>query len=343
MLALLKKIKESTFKAIPIIVCLILMSAAVNFYITKEDVYSMKEYGKTVKQEHQEDQWETIANVLTLSDQISRENSKVLAQKMENGITSHFEDLNDLKRQFELQKFDPKFYDVLKDSIENGYTQNPLFPSPYKIFVASNSGVISVFTNDGTFKGQRKTILSWDNFFQLFPNPAAAKSSVDAIMDRKRDTFIIQTRIEGSQPDVTSKDRLTMDDLHSIYLKKGLKGLEDYNMYAPAYIKDDGDIFNTRDREFMKSTNNHKIYIIQSTNIGDLLDVHRATFTMQNSHYKNTERYVDEYVAHKTVQTILWSFLLFILSIVLIFVYNHESKRSCHTACKHEEQNNREK
>lgn len=333
MIKILMKIKNSTFKAIPFVVCMILLSTAINFYVAQEDSNGMRQHGVDTHEKHIDMKWDTIEEIIELSNSVSIENSKVLAQQMEYDILNNYDNLDDLKDQFDNRSFEKDFYDILKDSVEaRRHTENPLFPSPYTIFIAFDHGIISVFSNKSV-PSQNKEILPWDEFYSLYPNPASVRIVTDAIKSKESEMLIIQNHTLFAT-DSKLDDKISVRDLEVVYREHGVEGLSDYSIISPAYIRDNQDLFGTDDMAFMKSTNNNKMYVLQTINIGDILDKYKSTLDNNTKSMELNDRYVENYIYHKNLQTILWSFLLFVISMVLVFIYNHETqKRCCEKPC----------
>lgn len=332
MIKTLKKLKESTFKAIPVIVGMILLSAVINFYVAKQDTEKMKDYWHEMSIESKEVSWNTIETIIELSNQTARENSRVVAQRLDQKILSEYKDIDDLEDQFETGGFKSDFYKILKTNFYD-VEHNPLFPSPYQTIVGFNGGVISIFSNEGDIirTPQTKEVLPWSSFYTLYPNQRSVESAIVSVKSKDSGVIIIQRDVVSSDRFV-GDESVSMTDLKNIYDTGGVEALRDFNILAPAYIRDNGDIFGNDDKNFMKTTKNYKLFIIQSTNIGDVLDRYQTDIDKQTTHLSTTEEYVSDYIYHKNIQTILWSFVLFIISVILIFIYNQESRR-CRQSC----------
>lgn len=319
--------KKITFKTIPVIIGILLLLGAINYYFAAKDVNHMREYGKSVEQDSIAAQWETIESLLVLSDQTSRENSKRIAQKLEYEIVSQY-DLSKLEKQFRDNDFQQDFYNILQKNFVKEQP-NPLFPSPYQVIVGFNTGVISIFSSEGNVVKipQTEKVLPWKTFFEMYPNPRSVESAVASVKSKDRKLIIIQREQRNSLR--VKEEHLTLDELEQVFRTGGIKALEDFNILAPAYIRDNGDIFDNTDQQFMQTNKTYKLFIIQSTRIGDILDTYHADLSSQGKNLEATLKYVDDYIYHKYFQTIIWSFVLFAISMVLVSVYNHETRKAC--------------
>ena len=62
---------------------------------------------------------------------------------------------------------------------------------------------------------------------------------------------------------------ITYDNLKQVFMKEGLKGLRNYQFFAPAYITETGDIFGNKDIIAGVSQPTHKLVVIQFFNLYD--------------------------------------------------------------------------
>jgi len=325
-------IKEKSIKAIPVVVFLMLMTAAINIYLVKVENEQLRGYKDDVVTQSKENEWNLVSTIIESSYRTSKQNSMYLAQKVEDGILKQYPDLTSLKKQFDTRDFEKDFYSVLKDNLsEEDMNLSPLFPTPYRTVVATNDGVIATFSNESNENQSGNTkVMSWNDYYSLYPNTTVAREAIEDVINRKDKIILIQG--ESTTNKVHSLD---MDKLKKIYLKDGIKALENYSFLAPSYIHSTTDIFGQEDTNFMKPSKNYKIIIIQSTKLSDILNQNMDKIQAEEEQAHLTTQFVDNFVSSKNITGLIWSFLMFALSLILISIYNNEEENcKCDKSCQ---------
>lgn len=330
---MLGKMKHAISRApmitIPIVVFVLLLTAVINIYITKLDVDQLTTYKETVIQQEREQEWSEIELIINSSQIAARQNSKYLAQKIEVDLLRNYKDLEVLKLQFQQQEFDPSFYKVLEANLsqEDGVPSS-IFPVPYRTFVGLREGVVAFFSHKETAVPnlENSELVSWDSYTEHSANPKLAQSAIDAVLRRESNLIFSQT-IESPNGSLEKNTKMTLDTLKKAYLKYGVKGLSYYNLLSPSYITETGDIFNIDDKTFMAANENYKLIILQSINMGDILDKYKDTLYLHEKQSTHNETFLTDFVSFRHLNTVGWSFILFILSVWLINIFNYEKKR----------------
>ena len=84
---------------------------------------------------------------------------------------------------------------------------------------------------------------------------------------------------------------MTYTNLKKVYMKEGLKGLKNYQFFAPAYITETGDIFGNKDIVAGVPKSTHKLIVIQFFNLYDQLMHIDASFDDQNVYREIRTKY----------------------------------------------------
>jgi len=310
---------------IPLVIFILLLTAVINIYITKTNSDQLDNYKDTVREQHSEEEWNQISSIINLSFVASKQNSKFLAQKVEVGLLKEYKDIEVLQQEFEQDMFSIRFYDVLKKNLllQNS-SASSLYPVPYNTMVGMESGIIGLFSNEATTKIKYpldEDRVSWESYIVRNPNPQLAKAAVKAIKQREDSLIFVQS--EATEDGQLEKNGLlTINTLKRAYLKYGVEGLAYYSLLSPSYITENGDIFNTDDRTFMKQNPNYKLILVQTISLADVLSKYENTIltSEKNSEYNND--FLTEFDRFKNIQSIIWSFLLFVICIALINIYN---------------------
>jgi cell division protein FtsL len=322
-------ISRAPMNTIPLVVFVLLLTAAINIYITKLDTDQLNDHKDSVVQQEREQEWSEIELVINSSQIAARQNSKYLAQKIEVDLLRQYKDLDVLKQEFQHQQFDSKFYDVLEANLsqEDG-APSSIFPVPYRTFVGLEEGVIAFFSHKELTvpNPDNSKLVPWESYISNSPNPELAQEAVNSVISRESNLVFSQT-IESPNNGLEKNDSMTMATLKKAYLKYGVDGLSYYNLLSPSYITETGDIFNTDDKTFMSSNENYKLIILQSINMGDILDKYKDVFFVHEKQSTENITFLSDFVSFKHINTVGWSFILFILSVWLINIFNFEKKR----------------
>lgn len=337
MLQKLKTLLSAPLQIIPIIVFSLVMAASFNIYVMKTKHDDVGQYIDILETNYQESTWEEVKDIIHTSYYSSKLNSEILALKLESSIRDKYSDLDELKVQFEEDNYDDEFHQLLRDILTRDDVRNDLKDETYLTLIGTESHIISTFANtkDRKVHGlNSERIATWDEVYQILPNPEAAKSSIRKIFEQSNDIVFIQDGTSYfDETEISSND---METLKNIYVTEGFKGLSDFSLLAASYITEDGDIFGNYDSTFMKSNDNHKIIVIQVVELSHLFENHDKLFKQLELNHEQTINTIESYLVRETLMAIAWSLFCFIISLILIGVHNAEVRRSeCH--CDEEE------
>jgi hypothetical protein len=323
-------IQRCPINTIPIVILILLLTAAINIYVTKLEGDELTDYSATLQEQHTEQQWNEISSIINVSYTAANQNSKFLAQKVEVDLLRRYTNLDVLKQEFVTNQFSDGFYDVLKHNLlQENSAPSSLYPLSYETIVGLQQGIIAHFSNENTTKiknPEQAPMVEWDSYIVKNPNPALAKEAIQAVLHRDSDVIFLQTSpTPNGQLDKESD--MTMDTLKKAYLKYGLDGLKYYSILSPSYITDTGDIFETDDSTFMGQNKTYKMIILQSFNLKDVISKHETVFFQNEKDSIQNTTFLSEFVNLKHIKAITWSFLLFVISLFLTSIYNSEKKR----------------
>lgn len=326
---IIKQLKSKTIKALPIVIFLMLLTSATNFYIVKNDIDNLRQFEEESELMTKEEQWQSISHTIEASQQVAIQNSKYLSAQTEQAILDSYPKLKVLEKEFETQRFSDKFYTILEDNLSMDGRTNPLFPSPYRTVVATRDGVISIFSNEKSEDEKVETqVLSWNDYFNISFNPEVSKHAINDVMERRAGSIFIQTsNIPGEK--LTEVD---MEVLKKLYMKHGIGVLSHFSILAPSYIRENSDIFGKSDNSFMQDNKSNKIIVIQSIKVSDILKVNERTIAISEKQQIAISSTISSYSDAIAISAMLWSLVLFILAVVLISIYNAERER-----CRHED------
>lgn len=324
-----KLIRKSPMYTIPVVIFVLLLTAAMNVYQTKLDGDRIDNYRATIQKQHTEQEWNEISTIINLSFAASKQNSKFLAQKVEVDLLRQYQNLDVLKQEFEKKEFSQGFYDILKKNllVENG-APSSLYPLSYNTLVGMQDGIIALFSDEATTNitnPDQEAVVQWDSYVGVNSNPTLAKKAIESVVNREDGIIFLQTESTGRGV-LEKNTAMTMDTLKKAYLEYGIDGLDYYSILTPSYITDTGDIFNTDDKTFMTKNHNYKMILVQSVSISDLLANYEKELYSNETVATQNVTFLAEFVSSRNIQAITWSFLLFVLSLILIHIYNTERR-----------------
>lgn len=335
------KIKEticrSPVQSIPLIIGALLFTAAINIYVVKVDNDRLADYKEDVSEQHTQNEWDEISSYINLSYLATKQNSKFLAQKVELDLIKKYGDLEDLKSEFESKEFTTKFYDTLQvNLLEENTTPSSIYPVAFNSMVGMDSGVIAVFSNDknSQFKNDGTSkVVSWEHFIVNNPNPGLAKKAIRSILNQE-DQLIFWQDKKSDDLVIDQQQNMKLDTLKQAYDQYGIEGLRYYSVLSSSYITDNGDIFETNDNDFMIKNDTYKIILVQSFNIGDLLRGYEKNIISSEKETEKNISFIDDFIQYKHTKALVWTLILFLISVLLINLYNSDRKRNEHEESK---------
>lgn len=331
MVTKLKKWKLSLVQVVPVVVCLLLLTAVFNIYVVTLDSKQLVEKRDKLEYEHHEQMWANIETVIDVTNTAARQNSRYLASRIETDLLRTYSDMDVLKRQFHSKEFSDTFYNVLKDNLET-QNNNPssIYRPSFYTLVGIEDGVISVFSNESvsTLSAHSKTdILDWASYAKSFPNTKLAEQAIKAVLERE-DGIIFWQSTRSSDTSIQYGESIpttmSMQSLRTVYDKHGLDGLNSISLVSPSYITENGDIFNTADRKFMVEAENYKLVIVQSFALSDILARYDRSLLLEQKNFDNQLEFLDSQIHYRYIEALMLGFVLFVISGILIAVYNRD-------------------
>lgn len=142
----------------------------------------------------------------------------------------------------------------------------------------------------------RITNRSWENEIENSFNTSLAQVSVDKLLNRTAGIIAFEpyNLINEKDSSHIMINEFTYEEVKRVYLKEGLDGLRNYQIYIPYYITNNGDIFGEEDIVHGVKQKNNKIIIVQEFNLYDQI-VNNASYlvddddiieTMKDEHFE---------------------------------------------------------
>lgn len=319
-----KGVSESPLRMILFIVFIILMVCTISIYITVYNNEQNKVMMEKFRENESSREWDIVERVINKTDVGSRTMTNVTALKLERKLLEDYPDLSVLQDEFNDAQFTKKFHSILEGSL----SETPgVYGSPYMTIVGTRSFILGEFSNRKghilDFKN-KDTIVPWKTMYDKTLRPELTEVAINRVLRNAEDLAFIQTR---PLPDGSTIEAVNMKNLREIYLEHGINGLKSISLLAPAYITETGDIFGVKDKYYMQSNTNHKLIIIHVINLGNVVQEHEKIIHDARSQFEYMEQYMISDNTTRVIISMLWSFVLMVISIMLIMVYNTEDRR----------------
>lgn len=334
---MLKKIVRlfTPLNVIPVTIFALLLMAAMNIYVTKLDNDSLLSFRDRLDKQSRERSWDEISSLISLADMAVKQNSKFVASNLEAGILRKYPNLDVLKEEFDQGKFGLDFHEVLKSTLDTKEDSQTLLNTPsYFTVVGLQNGVLAFFSSQYVDIPSSSSIMGWDKFIQNQPNPELSKEAIKSVLSKDHGLIFWQNQ-NSPNGELEKLDKMDLSTLKKAYELYGIEGLKYYSILSPSYITDSGDIFETDDITYLQKNKNYKLIILQSFNIAELLENFDYMLIKSEKYNSVNSIYIDEFIKNKKIKSMLWSFIIFLLCILLINIYNSERNRieKCSERC----------
>lgn len=317
-----KDIRKHPVRFLPFAVCAMIITAALSIYMT---IYNNNEMGKRTSEitsEMETLEWRMLSDIIVKGNTRAKQDAKIYALDIEYSIRSQYPNMLELQNEFKRGEYTKKFNSILKGVLDQGNKDN------FITLVGTEDYLITKFANTKNLLFSELDVegtVSWEQVISMTPNQDLTKAAIEAVVNKSTDVIFTLDKNSKSGSVANSTKAISLDSLKKIYTSDGIEGLYNVSILAPAYITDTGDIFGIDDTTFLKNNKNHKLIVIRIINLKSLIDenrdiIDRTTDTLTDL-YDTT---VDQ-GGRNLLQSVLWTFIFFLLSLVLIAVYNKES------------------
>lgn len=320
-----KGIMKYPIRIIPLAVCGMILAASLSIYITISEKEQMIERVSILKEQKERLEWKVVEDIITDSFTNTKKDAKVLALETEYSLRANYSDLDVLEEQFDTYTYSEEFNHILEDVLYEDHLVNRSFLT----LVGTEKHLITMFSNskDHILKGiNSDTVVDWSEIIEMNTNPALAKDSIDAIINKSKHLIFVQNKksLTGNAEKIKSTN---LSELEALYKSDGLDGIKNFSLLAPAYITDTGDLFGINDTTMLRENENHKMVIVKVINLEDVIKKNEDYINHVTSTIDNLSDAAKQQGDRNTLQGVLWSFILFLLSLLMIAVYNSEEKK----------------
>ncbi len=197
---------------------------------------------------------------------------------------------------------------------------NILFDTEKLSMVALKNGIIAEFSNsnkDHILK-TGSNILPWEKYISSTVNPQLTENALKKVFNDRHAIAFIQ---KSGKPVLKTSN---INDLVDLYLKEGKEALGDYYFLTASMITEDGDIFGTYDQTFLSENKNYKIIILNTTSIGEVLNMFETYIDSIDDRRELLFTRIDGYNDLRFISSILVNLSMFVFALCLVSVYNRK-------------------
>lgn len=287
--------KKSRSKFFLIMIFVILVfSSSVIFY---KGIISLVENNLTLTSEAFKEQqfntvWASLHNIMEQAEDGVTE----VSLKIEEDILNLPEDkLSQLHDDMNNSIHNTDLHNILMNRIKN-HNLNDIHNHRNGIVVMTTKGYIedsnyrrasqhSTNENDDLFR-------DWESNINTSFNKELEENAIDKLLNRTSGIIALESYDLVNNENHIKIKEMTYDSLLEVFLKEGMEGLRNYQIFVPYYITDIGDIFGTPDILHGTMVDNHKITVVQEFNLYDQLSNQEELFTNEQVD-KLKDRYIE--------------------------------------------------
>lgn len=311
-----KKIKRYRHRAITMFL-LFVISAFVFEYAILE-IQSQREHQQESLQERN---FDVIWDFLMVCNKIGYQDSKKLAETMENTI----------KEEYDL--------DELEEKLNNGDS---------KEFVSTLNGIVSDFESSSLVKNNRNSVIilegsdkilvdrmidvskidttkshtKFSDYYDLSINPNLFTTAKRQVLNQTSTTpIMLEVHDYGQVKNHMLIESSSYENLKKVYMKEGVLGLHNYQFLCPSYITKDGDIFGNVDIDQGNPKENHKFTVICTFNLYDQLIQMRPDFG-DSEYYDHLDFGFDRILSSVYLAAFVAFLVFFIIIVFYVKAYN---------------------
>lgn len=320
-----KEIKKFPIRLIPLAVCAMILTSALSIYFTIQESNQYEQTNSIIQKNKKDMEWKLIEDLLNSNYDIAKEEARVNAIELEYSLRYNYPNMDELEEQFNKGEYSNEFNTILTDIIRSKDQKSEF----YLTLVGTRKYLISMYSNTdshslGNIDSSKQ--VTWEHIAKISNNPELTTDAIQAVL-KKDNRMIYIVSDESNFDSVNNMTQVTNDGLKKLYYSSGRDALKSISLLAPAYITDSGDIFGTEDKTFLKSNDNNKLIIVKSVNVGEIINNNELYIDSVISSIDSLSDTVSDQGRDNILQSILWSFIIFLLSMFLIAVFNSEERK----------------
>lgn len=241
-------------------------------------------------------------------------------QKVSTNIQNELNsmDKESIKTDLDQTGHSEEMYECIRRNIENECL-NGVDNHRNGIIVMTMDGIYEDLSLSRAASNEEELVLNWECVINRSFNKELQKEAINKIINHsgsEHELIVVENENLSKNKNHKLISSFSYDKLKYIYLTEGLEGLRNYNIYVPAYITEEGDIFGQRDIVHGVQQYNYKIILVQEFNIYDqLISEHTI---LHNSLSKSDETISTNFHYMRLIMVIV-GFLFVIIAVILLF------------------------
>ena len=242
-----------------------------SLFIFKNIVDTVKDNSQISVEAFKEEQFKVIWSSLSELQLQSEKEISEIAKHIEEGILSlPKEELEQLQYDMSNNIHNELLHNILLTNIEDK-SLNEIHNHRNGIVVMTNNGFIedSNYRRAEHSSGKNTIFRPWDYNIQNSYNKELDENAVDKLLNRTSGIIAFESYDLVKNRNHIKINEMNYESLLQVYLKEGLEGLRNYQIFVPYYITDLGDIFGTPDIIHGSKIDNNKIIVAQEFNLYD--------------------------------------------------------------------------
>ena len=273
--------KKKSYSLVTCISILILFIASV--FVLLGMRRAVIEYRNNVYDEHVEDNLEKFDSILYSACELGQINLLRRAETISDEINRTI-NLDELKNIMDNNLPCPELDEIFRKSLQtNPYigASPTISGNRNNIFVIINGKIVADYIHDNKLYSAYKehepvvmgsSVAPEDIIENGFYNKALSLDAVDKIKKQYKGLIVWQQREPVYYDDIPMYDTFGLKELHEVFTKYGVDGLDSFDILLPVYITEYGNIFGDYDVPGETTLdNNNKIIIVQKLNLRDYI------------------------------------------------------------------------
>ena len=231
-----------------------------------------------------EEQFDVIwTSLKTLQMQAENEVTEV-SQNIEKDILNlPSEELLKLQKDMTNNTLNQNLHEILNENIKKSGL-NGIKNHMNGIVVMTIDGYIEDFNYYRTNKENDSNVRTWELVVDNSYNKELEKDAIDKLLNRGSGVIALESFNLTKDDNHILINELTYESLLEVFLKEGMNGLRNYQIFVPYYITDFGDIFGTPDIIHGSKVDNNKLIVVQEFNLHDqIINNHGELFNDQQT------------------------------------------------------------
>ena len=241
-------------------------------------------------------------------------------QKVSTNIQNELNtmDKDSIKSDLDQTGYSEDMYECIRGNIEGKYLNN-INNHRNGIIVMTMNGIYENLSLSDAPSNEEEAVLNWDFVIKNSYNQDLQREAICKITNHtgnEHDLIVVETEDITKNKDHKMIKSFSYEKLKEIYLEEGIDGLRNYNVYVPAYITEDGDIFGQKDIMHGVQQYNYKIILVQQFNIYDQLIADHEALHESLSRSNDT---IETNFHYMRLMMAIVGFLFVIVSVILLF------------------------